>query len=58
MLIGLNHDDCMLVLQEKIPLEQVFAQLNCSEEGLTTEEGLKRLQVFGPNKLEEKKAMN
>ena len=48
----------MLVLQEKIPLEQVFQQLNCSEEGLTTEEGRKRLQLFGPNKLEEKKAMN
>ncbi|KAG5036569.1 hypothetical protein JHK86_017409 [Glycine max] len=26
---------------EKIPLEQVFQQLNCSEEGLTTEEGRK-----------------
>ncbi|XWS26095.1 hypothetical protein CRYUN_Cryun26dG0001500 [Craigia yunnanensis] len=42
-------------LQERIPIEEVFEQLNCSREGLTTEEGTNRLQVFGPNKLEEKK---
>ncbi|KAK9947394.1 hypothetical protein M0R45_003020 [Rubus argutus] len=40
---------------EKIPVEEVFEQLKCTKEGLTAEEGLKRLQVFGPNKLEEKK---
>ncbi|XP_015871527.2 ATPase 9, plasma membrane-type [Ziziphus jujuba] len=39
---------------ERIPVEEVFEQLQCSKEGLTTEEGQKRLQVFGPNKLEEK----
>ncbi|XP_057787867.1 plasma membrane ATPase 4-like [Salvia miltiorrhiza] len=39
---------------EHIPLEEVFAQLQCSREGLTSTEAEKRLQVFGPNKLEEK----
>ncbi|CAI0427850.1 unnamed protein product [Linum tenue] len=40
---------------EKIPLEEVFEQLKCSREGLSSEEGANRLQIFGPNKLEEKK---
>ncbi|KAH6771899.1 H[+]-ATPase 6 [Perilla frutescens var. frutescens] len=39
---------------EHIPLEEVFAQLQCSREGLSSTEAEKRLQVFGPNKLEEK----
>ncbi|CAL0323206.1 unnamed protein product [Lupinus luteus] len=40
---------------ERIPIEEVFEQLKCSRAGLTSEEGENRLQVFGPNKLEEKK---
>ncbi|XWS72835.1 hypothetical protein CRYUN_Cryun02cG0074400 [Craigia yunnanensis] len=40
---------------ERIPIEEVFEQLKCTRAGLTTEEGTERLQVFGPNKLEEKK---
>ncbi|XP_019438801.1 PREDICTED: plasma membrane ATPase 4-like [Lupinus angustifolius] len=40
---------------ERIPIEEVFEQLKCSRAGLTSEEGDNRLQVFGPNKLEEKK---
>ncbi|KAM7267714.1 hypothetical protein ACFE04_009880 [Oxalis oulophora] len=40
---------------EKIPIEEVFEQLKCSREGLSTEEGANRLTIFGPNKLEEKK---
>jgi len=43
--------------QESIPIEEVFEQLKCSRQGLTTEEGQQRLQIFGPNKLEEKKAI-
>ncbi|CAN8275470.1 unnamed protein product [Cochlearia groenlandica] len=39
---------------EKIPVEEVFQQLKCSREGLSSEEGKNRLQIFGPNKLEEK----
>ncbi|KAK7411620.1 hypothetical protein VNO78_03055 [Psophocarpus tetragonolobus] len=39
---------------ENIPVEEVFEQLKCSKEGLTSTEGEKRLQIFGPNKLEEK----
>ncbi|XP_022921831.1 ATPase 8, plasma membrane-type-like [Cucurbita moschata] len=40
---------------ERIPVEEVFEKLKCTEEGLSTAEGEKRLQIFGPNKLEEKK---
>ncbi|KMZ75898.1 Proton-exporting ATPase [Zostera marina] len=39
---------------ESIPIEDVFENLKCSRGGLSDEEGAKRLQVFGPNKLEEK----
>ncbi|KAL3613842.1 Plasma membrane ATPase 4 [Castilleja foliolosa] len=40
---------------EKIPVDEVFEQLKCSQEGLTSTEGELRLNIFGPNKLEEKK---
>lgn len=40
---------------EKIPIEEVFEQLKCTKAGLSSEEGASRLQIFGPNKLEEKK---
>ncbi|CAM8925531.1 unnamed protein product [Rhodiola kirilowii] len=40
---------------ERIPIEEVFEQLKCSRDGLTSAEGEQRLQIFGPNKLEEKK---
>ncbi|KAJ6919533.1 hypothetical protein NC651_013479 [Populus alba x Populus x berolinensis] len=40
---------------ERIPMEEVFEQLKCTREGLSADEGASRLQVFGPNKLEEKK---
>ncbi|KAK2993470.1 hypothetical protein RJ640_015154 [Escallonia rubra] len=40
---------------EKIPIEEVFEQLKCSREGLSADEGTTRLEIFGPNKLEEKK---
>ncbi|KAJ4958287.1 hypothetical protein NE237_025398 [Protea cynaroides] len=40
---------------EKVPIEEVFESLKCSREGLTTEEGTHRVQIFGPNKLEEKR---
>ncbi|XP_059276494.1 ATPase 9, plasma membrane-type-like [Lycium ferocissimum] len=40
---------------ENIPVEEVFQILKCSKEGLTNAEGQNRLQIFGPNKLEEKK---
>ncbi|KAK4389049.1 Plasma membrane ATPase 4 [Sesamum angolense] len=40
---------------ERIPVEEVFEQLKCTREGLTSEEGENRLKIFGPNKLEEKK---
>jgi len=33
----------------------VFEQLKCTKEGLSSEEGASRIQIFGPNKLEEKK---
>ncbi|CAI9784742.1 unnamed protein product [Fraxinus pennsylvanica] len=40
---------------ERIPVEEVFEQLKCTKEGLSSEEGENRLRIFGPNKLEEKK---
>ncbi|THU54509.1 hypothetical protein C4D60_Mb10t25860 [Musa balbisiana] len=39
---------------ERIPVEEVFALLKCTREGLTDADGELRLQIFGPNKLEEK----
>ncbi|XP_028773700.1 plasma membrane ATPase 4 [Neltuma alba] len=40
---------------ERIPIDEVFEQLKCTKEGLSSQEGANRLQIFGPNKLEEKK---
>ncbi|KAK1682070.1 hypothetical protein QYE76_042918 [Lolium multiflorum] len=40
---------------ENIPLEEVFENLRCSREGLTSAQAEQRLDIFGPNKLEEKK---
>ncbi|GKU87161.1 hypothetical protein SLEP1_g1605 [Rubroshorea leprosula] len=40
---------------ERIPVEEVFQQLKSTRKGLTTAQGEERLQIFGPNKLEEKK---
>ncbi|KAI8570461.1 hypothetical protein RHMOL_Rhmol01G0035800 [Rhododendron molle] len=42
--------------RENIPIKEVFKQLKCTREGLSTEKGEKRLQIFGFNKLDEKKA--
>uniref|UniRef100_A0A0E0KHL9 P-type H(+)-exporting transporter n=1 Tax=Oryza punctata TaxID=4537 RepID=A0A0E0KHL9_ORYPU len=39
---------------ENIPIEEVFQNLRCSRHGLTSDEAQLRLQLFGPNKLEEK----
>ncbi|GMI77823.1 TRANSPARENT TESTA 13, autoinhibited H(+)-ATPase isoform 10 [Hibiscus trionum] len=39
---------------ERIPLHEVFEQLRTSPEGLTSEDAEVRVQIFGPNKLEEK----
>ncbi|CAJ1975888.1 unnamed protein product [Sphenostylis stenocarpa] len=41
--------------KERIPIDEVFEQLKCTREGLSSTEGENRLQIFGPNKLEEKK---
>jgi hypothetical protein len=43
----------MIILQENIPLEEVFENLRCNHGGLTFEQAQQRLQIFGPNKLEE-----
>eukprot|EP01018_Ginkgo_biloba_P001579 Gb_40480 [translate_table: standard] len=40
---------------ENIPIEEVFVNLRCSREGLTSDEVQERLKIFGYNKLEEKK---
>ncbi|KAL5748425.1 hypothetical protein ACOSQ2_025722 [Xanthoceras sorbifolium] len=40
---------------ENLPIEEVFEKLKCTEEGLSSDEAQKRLDIFGHNKLEEKK---
>ncbi|GFP97057.1 ATPase 8 plasma membrane-type [Phtheirospermum japonicum] len=40
---------------ENIPIEEVLAELKCSREGLSSDKGAKRFEIFGPNNLEEKK---
>lgn len=44
-----------LWVQENIPIEEVFENLRCSKEGLTSDAAEERLTIFGPNKLEEKR---
>lgn len=39
---------------ETIPIEEVYENLRCSKEGLSSEDAAKRLEIFGYNKLEEK----
>lgn len=41
-----------------MPMDELFDQLKCTKEGLTSEEGKRRLGIFGPNKLEEKKVIS
>ncbi|PON60865.1 P-type ATPase [Parasponia andersonii] len=40
---------------ENIPIEEVFEHLKCTKDGLGSDEVQKRLDMFGYNKLEEKK---
>ena len=42
-------------MQENIPIEEVFENLRCSREGLSSQAAQERLTIFGYNKLEEKK---
>ncbi|KAJ8638179.1 hypothetical protein MRB53_012446 [Persea americana] len=42
-------------VQIHMPIKVLFKQLKCTKEGLTSEDAANRLQIFGPNKLEEKK---
>jgi len=39
---------------EQVELEDVWTLLQCTEEGLTTDESNRRREIFGPNKLENK----
>uniref|UniRef100_A0A0D9VM68 Plasma membrane ATPase n=1 Tax=Leersia perrieri TaxID=77586 RepID=A0A0D9VM68_9ORYZ len=39
---------------ETIPVDEVFQHLKCSKQGLSGSEAQNRLNIFGPNKLEEK----
>ncbi|KAL3810628.1 hypothetical protein ACJIZ3_000678 [Penstemon smallii] len=39
---------------ENIPIEEVFENLRCRKEGLSSEDANRRLEIFGYNKLEEK----
>ena len=44
-------------MQENIPIEEVFENLRCSREGLTSVAAEERLVLFGHNKLEEKRVL-
>lgn len=37
---------------ETLVIDDVFKLLECTEEGLSDEEATRRLEIFGPNKLE------
>ncbi|KAI3518079.1 hypothetical protein L1887_06459 [Cichorium endivia] len=39
---------------ETIPIEEVYENLRCFKDGLSSEDAEKRLEIFGYNKLEEK----
>lgn len=45
-------------MQENVPLEEVFDHLKCTRDGLSSDEVQERLDLFGYNKLEEKKVRN
>ncbi|XP_057486787.1 plasma membrane ATPase 3-like [Actinidia eriantha] len=55
-----SNDEVMEALKkevvdlENIPIEEVFENLRCTREGLSTEAAEQRLAIFGHNKLEEK----
>jgi len=38
---------------ETIIIEDVFQLLQCNDQGLSTQEAQRRLDIFGPNKLEQ-----
>lgn len=42
-------------IQESLPLEEVFEQLNTSRTGLSSSDAAERLQLFGANRLQEKR---
>lgn len=39
---------------ETIQIDDVFPLLQCDENGLDSQEAQRRLEIFGPNKLEDK----
>ena len=42
-----------MTIMSLVYVEEVFEQLKCSREGLSKEEGERRLSLFGYNKLED-----
>jgi H+-transporting ATPase len=56
--IGLTAEDLYdkdKVDIEHVSMEDVFVLLQCDDKGLTEEEAVRRIGIFGPNKLEAKK---
>uniref|UniRef100_A0A0D9VQD9 Plasma membrane ATPase n=1 Tax=Leersia perrieri TaxID=77586 RepID=A0A0D9VQD9_9ORYZ len=54
-LLGLENFFTEDVDLENLPLEDVLQQLNTSHRGLSSEDAAERLQLFGANRLEEKR---
>ncbi|GJN30490.1 hypothetical protein PR202_gb18799 [Eleusine coracana subsp. coracana] len=57
LLGGLDKFSIEEVELESMPLEDVFEQLNTSRGGLTSADAAERLQLFGANRLEEKRVL-
>jgi len=53
--LGLDSHACIVRIQESLPLEEVFEQLNTSRGGLSSSGAAERLQLFGANRLQEKR---
>jgi len=55
--LGLDSHACIVPvrIQESLPLEEVFEQLNTSRGGLSSSNAAERLQLFGANRLQEKR---
>lgn len=47
-----------IAFQIHMPIKVLFKQLKCTKEGLTSEDAANRLQIFGPNKLKQKKVFH
>jgi hypothetical protein len=53
--LGLDSHASIARMQESLPLEEVLEQLNTSRGGLSSSDAAERLELFGANRLQEKR---